>query len=336
MYRYMINYCTRLDIPKAVFDIGYQDRLMFVGSCFAEQIGTRMKEHGWDACVNPFGVLYNPVSIAAAWRRLLRPDPFVEDDLLAYDGMVHSFMHHGSFSDCSAEAALTKMNSALSAAASYVSAMSCLVITFGTAYVYRLKSDGRTVANCHKLPAAYFDRSLLTVGQIIDEWSDLLEMLRAVNPSLKVIFTVSPIRHWKDGAHGNQISKSVLLLAEEALVEKYAGWTSYFPAYELMMDELRDYRFYADDMLHPSKQAIGYIWERFCDVYMDTGAKEALKEVEAIHRDLHHKPFNPVSDAYKRFLLQILTKIRCLQQKNPYICIENEEKEIAGRLQNLI
>ena len=331
----MINYCTYVEIPKSEFAISYNDRWMFSGSCFADQIGVKMREHGWDASVNPFGVVYNPLSVAAGCRRLLHPEPFVEADLFEYDGMVHSFMHHGQFSGQSTAAVLTKINDELSVASSYIPAMSYLVITFGTAYVYRLKSDGRTVANCHKLPAAQFERSLVTVAQIVDEWSSLLDSFFSVNDSLKVIFTVSPIRHWKDGAHLNQISKSSLLLAVHTLTEKYADRTSYFPAYELMMDELRDYRFYAEDLLHPSKVAIDYIWERFCDVYLDTETKEVKKEFEAILRDLHHRPFRATSDAYKQFLMHLLSKLKLLKAKNPYICTAKQEREIADRLQEL-
>ena len=331
----MINYCTRIDIPKSVFDIGYQDRLMFIGSCFADQTGLKMVEHGWDACVNPFGVLYNPLSVATGCYRLLKPEPFVDSDLFEYNRLFHSFMHHGQFSGQSVEATLAKMNDSLAEAASYFSTMSCLVITFGTAYVYRLKSDGRTVANCHKLPAAYFDRELLTVDRIVGEWSVLLETIRSVNTSLKVIFTVSPIRHWKEGAHGNQISKSILLLAEQTLVEKYPRLTSYFPSYELMMDELRDYRFYADDLLHPSKVAVDYIWERFCEAYLGNDVIDDLKEFEAIHRDIHHRPYHPSSASYKHFLMQTLLKIKRLKAKNSYICTSKQEKEIIDRLQEL-
>ena len=328
----MINYCTLVEIPKPVFEISYKDRLMFLGSCFAEQMGSKMKEHGWDANINPFGVLYNPLSVASACRRILNPVPFVEGDLFEHNGMMHSFMHQEHFSNQSAEAALAKINETLSVAASYLPTLSCLVVTFGTSYIYRLKSDGRLVANCHKLPAAYFDRERLTVDQIVEEWSVLLEELKTDNSALRVIFTVSPIRHWKDGAHGNQISKAILLLAEQALTEKYAGWTSYFPAYELMMDELRDYRFYADDLLHPSKVAVDYIRERFCDVYLDTPTKMDLKEVEAILCDANHRPFNPSSESNKRFLMKILDKIKRLQSKNPYICLAKTEKEITERL----
>jgi hypothetical protein len=294
-----------------------------------------MKEHGWDACVNPFGVLYNPSSITAGCERLLQPEPFTENDLFEYDGMFHSFQHHSRFSGGSATEAIAKMNHALSDAASYLSVVSFIVITFGTAFVYRLKSDGRTVANCHKLPASHFDRRMLTVSQIVDEWSVLLEKIRSANASLRVIFTVSPIRHWKDGAHANQISKCVLLLAEQALTEQFNGWTTYFPAYELMMDELRDYRFYADDMLHPSAVAMDYIWERFSETYMDEGVKADDKEAEAIRRNLQHRPFNPSSETCMQFLQQTLTKLKRLQEKNPYLCMAKEEKEIVDRMTKL-
>ena len=332
----MIYYCTRVDIPKSSFEISYRDRLMFLGSCFAEQMGMRMKEHGWAACVNPFGVLYNPLSVASGCKRLLEPKPFIESDLFEHNGIFHSFMHHGKFSGQSAADVLMEINRSQNVAADCFCKIACLVITFGTASVFRLKSDGRTVANCHKLPADRFESALLAVDQIVDEWSSLLDNLFIINPSVKVIFTVSPVRHWKDGAHGNQVSKSVLLLAQHALAGKYAGRIFYFPAYELMMDELRDYRFYADDLLHPSKVATDYIWERFCDTYLDTGAKDDLKAVEAIHLDVSHRPFYPSTDMHKQFLLQTLNKIKRLQKKNPYICMSKEESEIAIRLQELV
>ena len=329
----MIDYCTYVDIPGSAFDITYKDRLMFLGSCFADNIGLKMTEYRFGACVNPFGVLYNPLSVASACRRLSDPDPFVCDDLFCYDGMYHSFMHHGKFSDVSAVSGLDKINKSLNFAAEHFCNASFLVITFGTAYVYYLKDSEQVVANCHKLPAAQFDRKLLTVDRIVDEWSILLEYIWSKNPSLKVIFTVSPIRHWKDGAHLNQVSKSTLLLAEQSLVEKYPDMVSYFPAYELMMDELRDYRFYADDMLHPSKIAVDYIWERFYGVYMDVSTKEILKDVDKINKALNHRPLNTSTDAYQQFLMQTLLKIRQLREKCSYICLSEEEKEIANKLQ---
>ena len=356
----MIDYCTFIDIKKSDFDVTYKNRLMFIGSCFADNIGGKMSEYKFNVDVNPFGVLYNPLSVASACMRMLKPDLFVESDLFSYNGMYHSFMHHGKFSDVSADNCLTEINKSLKSAAENFRDISFLAITFGTAYVYHLKEqctthnaqrtmgtvipseekicpdmyDGPVVANCHKLPAALFERELLTVVKIVDVWSALLEEVWSVNPSLKVIFTVSPIRHFKDGAHFNQISKATLLLAQQQLVDKYTGRISYFPAYELMMDELRDYRFYADDMLHPSKIAVDYIHERFCDTYMCPETKATMKEVGEICRALSHIPLNPSSDAYKQFLMQTLLKIKRLQEKFPYLCLSEEEKEIEGKLQN--
>ena len=345
----MIDYCTYLDIPKSVFDITYKKRMMFIGSCFADSIGEKMRENKFNVDVNPFGVLYNPFSAASVCKYLLKPENFIEEDLFFYNDMYHSFMHHGKFSDATAVGCLSKVNGSLKRAAENFRKISYLVITFGTAYIYRLKKRekasqiesgyterhlGQVVANCHKLPAAQFDRELLTVDMIVNEWSSLIENILSVNPSLKLIFTVSPIRHLKDGAHLNQISKATLLLAVQQLMDKYTGLISYFPAYELMMDELRDYRFYADDMLHPSKIAIDYIWERFCDTYMDTEEKSLMKELESINRAINHRPFNISSDAHKHFLMQTMLKIKLIQKKYPYLCLSEEEKEIASKQQN--
>jgi hypothetical protein len=330
----MISYCTYIKIPESPFKIAYGDSILFIGSCFAGNMGDKMSEYRFNVDVNPFGVLYNPLSVSSACRLLLNPKPFTEDDLFFYDGMYHSFAHHGRFSDVSAGKCLSGINESLSRAAAYLRKTSRLIVTFGTAYVYRQKSGGAVVANCHKLPESDFIRERLSVDEVTNEWSVLLNELWRGNPSLKVIFTVSPVRHWKDGAHLNQISKSTLLLAEQALAEQYPGQVLYFPAYELMMDELRDYRFYAEDMIHPSSQAIRYIWERFCDTCMDGETLSYMKEIDEINKRLNHKSLTGNKKAYKQFLMQTLLKIRQLRNKNPYICISKEENEVKDRLEN--
>ncbi|MDR1380641.1 MAG: GSCFA domain-containing protein [Tannerella sp.] len=329
-----MNYCTYVKIPEAPFGISYRDNILSVGSCFADNMGGRMSECGFNVAVNPFGVLYNPLSVASACRRMLNPVPFTEDDLFFHNGLYHSFAHHGRFSDVSAGKCLSGINGALEHAAMHLRLSSRLTVTFGTAYAYRHKSGAFAVANCHKLPETDFVRERLTVNRIADEWSALLNELWRANPLLKVIFTVSPVRHGKDGAHLNQVSKSTLLLAEQALTEQFPGRTAYFPAYELMMDELRDYRFYAEDMIHPSPPAIDYIWERFCDTYMDRETLSCMRDVAAIRKNLNHKPMTPDREACKRFLMQTLLKIRQLRDKNPYICISTDEKEVEKRLEN--
>lgn len=207
-----------------------------------------------------------------------------------------------------------------------------MVITLGTAYVYRLKTTGEVVANCHKLPEKMFDRSMLSVEEIVSEWKGLLLSLWEQCPEMKLVFTVSPIRHIKDGAHGNQLSKATLLLSADALQKSFPERIAYFPAYEIMMDELRDYRFYADDMLHPSAFAVDYIWQRFTESYLSDEAKTFLKEWDEIRRAINHRPLHPESKAYKDFLSQTLLKMERLSGKFPSFDCTEEMEIIQSKL----
>lgn len=327
----MILY-TKIDIPRSAIRFAYEHRTMFFGSCFAESIGRRLSDSLFCTEINPFGTLYNPASVAMTIERLIDGTPFTSDDLLQYEGLYHSFFHHSSFSSTSADECLHQINERLQQASAMLSSADRIIITFGTAYVYRLKKTGQVAANCHKLPEKYFERTRLSVEEIVSLWEPLIAKLQKEHPSLQWLFTVSPIRHWRDGAHANQLSKATLHLAVEALQEHFPEQTAYFPAYELMMDELRDYRFYADDMCHPSPTAIQYIWERFVEVCMDEPTRRLLKEAEEIRRALHHRPFNPHSEAYRRFLTQTLLKIDRFNEKMPYLCFKQERKDIE-RLQ---
>ena len=201
----MINYCTYIDMPASPFKFTYQDRILLVGSCFAENMGDKMLEYKFNVEVNPFGILYNPLSVAAACRRMLHPEAYTEEDLFFHDGRYHSFAHHGRFSDVSPGKCLSGINASLERAAALLRRSACLIVTFGTAFVYRQKGSAAVAANCHKLPESAFTRERLSVGEITAEWSALTEALRQANPSLKIILTVSPVRHRKDGAHLNQV-----------------------------------------------------------------------------------------------------------------------------------
>ncbi len=207
-----------------------------------------------------------------------------------------------------------------------------LIITWGTSWVYRLKETGAIVGNCHKLPERNFVRQRLSVPDIVDDWKALLGELLHINPELKVLFTVSPIRHWKDGAHGNQLSKATLLLAIDELNQLFPEETAYFPSYEIMMDELRDYRFYADDMLHPSAQAIEYIWEQFVAHLVDAESQAVLKSCQEIQKAIAHKPFNPESEAYRQFILQTLLKIDRLNEKMTFFDYTKERNILKSKL----
>lgn len=325
---------TRVASPKASFDFSYTDPILLLGSCFAENIGRRLEENKFKVELNPFGTLYNPASVASAIRLLIRPERYTADDLFERDGVYHSFSHHSRFSSVSPEETLTQINDRLERAAEQLRHTTRLVITFGSAYVYRLKTDGRVVANCHKLPDELFERERLTVEEIVEEWRALLYSLWEHNAKIKLLFTVSPIRHWKDGAHGNQLSKATLLLAVDRLQQLFPEQITYFPAYEIMMDELRDYRFYAEDMLHPSSQAIDYIWERFAADRLSDEAKSILKEWKEIQKAINHKPFQPESETYKRFINQTLLKMEQLHQKFPYFDLRNEELALQARIMN--
>ena len=312
-----MNFITPIQIPPSTIRIGYEHRTMIFGSCFAEAIGQRLSDLLFPVDLNPFGILYNPDSIAAAIRRLMDGNLFTADELTRYDDLYHSLLHHGSFSAPTADECLERINARLSAGAEFLAAADRIIVTFGTSYVYRWKGTGLVVGNCHKMPDDYFRRERLSVDEIADTWLPLMDCIHRQRPTLKWIFTVSPVRHLRDGAHENNLSKSVLHLIIEKLISLYPTIANYFPAYELMMDELRDYRFYAEDMCHPSPVAIHYISDRFESTYMDAKTRAWLRRAEALHRDLQHRPIHPDSEAHRRFLVQTKLKLKQLRAELP-------------------
>ena len=321
-----MNFFTHIAISRPPCRFSYADRFLLLGSCFAQNMAGYMKENRFDMDVNPFGTLYNPASISRALRILLEGKTFSSSDLFRYGERWYSWMHQGSFSGMSEAECLETINPRLIHAEERLGGLSCLIITWGTAYIYCLRSTGEVVSNCHKVAGREFMRERLSVEDIVADWGELLGLLVNRCPSLQqIILSVSPIRHWKDGAHGNQLSKATLLLAAEQLEQKYPGLVQYFPAYEIMMDELRDYRFYADDMIHPAPLAIRHIWQRFADSWLKNESQELLKEWEAIKKALEHKPFHPESEAYRRFINQTLLKIERINQKFPFFDIAKEK-----------
>ena len=306
---------TEIQIPSFDFKISHQDKIMMMGSCFAENIAEKMQSTGFYIYTNPFGILYNPASISRNIQTIVYSQKYAVSHLFEYQGLYHSFDHHGKFSGSSPANCVDKINKEVEDAKNYLKTASVLVITFGTAFVYTLKSTGAIVANCHKLPEKTFNRKRLSVSEIVEDWKVLIHLLQQYNPELKIVFTVSPIRHWKDGAHENQLSKSTLLLAINELITQYAH-CYYFPSYEIMMDELRDYRFYADDMLHPSDLAIEYIWEKFSHAFFEKKTLELINEWMKIKQALEHKPFNRDSEQYKSFLAQTQLKLKEFLSKN--------------------
>ena len=295
-------------------------------------MGSLLADAKFHPDINPFGVLYNPLSISAALREVVAGKVYKEENLFFFRECWHSPMHHGFFSASTQEETLQHINVRLQQARKAMQQLDWLMLTFGTAYVYEQKETGKVVANCHKLPESNFNRRLLLVDEIVDEYTSLITSLAARNPNLKILFTVSPIRHIRDGMHANQLSKSTLLLAIDRLQQFFPQHVFYFPSYEIVLDELRDYRFYADDMLHPSPLAVRYLWERFSETFFSADTKQIMAEVEDIRRDLAHKPFHPASEAYQRFLGQIVLKIERLIGKYPYLDFQKETELCHMRL----
>ena len=326
-----MNFRTEVELPVGAYEICHADKLMLWGSCFTNSIGALLSDGKFVCDINPFGVLYNPMSIAAGMQQLLERYRYGEKDLLHENGMWFSLMHHSAYSFPEKSSCLDAINTRLNAGADFLERADWLLITWGTARIYEWKADGRIVGNCHKLPERLFTRRLLSAEEIVETYRRLLQKLRECNPNLQVLFTISPIRHMRDGMHGNQISKAVLLLAADRLCETLP-YCHYFPAYEIMMDELRDYRFYADDMLHPAPLAVNYIWECFKKTCFTKNTIRILQELSEVKKALEHRPFNPESEAYKTFLRQILLKIRGLKEKFPYLDVQKEETLCQVRL----
>jgi hypothetical protein len=287
----------------------------------------------WRTEVNPFGVLYNPLSIAEALTSLLDYRPLTEDELTLFpDGGWNTWLHHSSYSLPERAEALAHINTRMERAAQILDEADTLIITLGTAWVYRLREDGRVVGNCHKVPERMFTRQRLTVEEIVDAYDALLERVWNANPKLRILFTVSPVRHLKDGLHGNQLSKATLLLAVDELCTKYQERIQYFPAYEIVMDELRDYRFYAEDMAHPSLQAVDYVWEQFVEHCVDAGAQQFMQQWEKVVRALEHRPFNAESEQYQQFIHQNLSKIKELKERYPYLEVQGEVERFESQI----
>lgn len=315
---------TTIPIDHSQFRITYDDPVLFIGSCFATSIGAQMAMGHMPVLINPAGTVFNPVSVCNTLDTITSGKEFTGDDLYFYNGNWLSFYHYSDFTSDDKLQVLDRINRKTIEASGFLKKAGFLFITFGTARVYKLRESDLIVSNCHKIPAGRFIPQLLTPDEIVSLWNAELDKLNSLFPGLKIIFTISPVRHWKDGAHGNQVSKSILFIAVEELL-KHKVSPQYFPAYELVMDDLRDYRFYDEDMLHPSAQAINYIWDAFADCYLDNKTLNIWKEVSKLTRAFNHH-FNTGSAAGKKdFAVRMLRLISELKVKLPAIDFSKEE-----------
>ncbi|GIV32234.1 MAG: hypothetical protein KatS3mg030_536 [Saprospiraceae bacterium] len=325
----MDRFRTTLTVPPAPFRIDHHTPVSCIGSCFAEEIGKRMQRLKFPVALNPMGILYNPVSVANCLERLLDPRPYELADLVAHDGLWHSFDHHGSFSHPDPTIALGRIDEALSHASVFLKKSRRLILTFGTAHVFKLKDSGRVVANCHKMPASMFSRVRLEVEEVVAALEPVFTRLFESLPDLEIIGTVSPVRYLRDGLVESNLSKATLLLALERLRRLFPR-LHYFPAYELLIDDLRDYRFYAEDMSHPAPAAIQYIWEHFLLSHCDAPTIGLCRELENLRRAMEHRPLHPGSEAHRQFLARQAEKCRQLAAAHPELDFSEELKFFEG------
>ena len=295
-----MNWQTKVEITPLKDKISYNDMILFMGSCFAGEVGAQMKDLRFTVLVNPFGVMFNPASVALSLERLDSCNCFVEEDILKAGELYKSFYHGSEFAWASKEEFLKSNNEILKSASLHFHSSSRVIITLGSSWIYKDKTTKQVVSNCHKFPASNFERVILSTEESANLLSPLIEKYK----DKQWILTVSPVRHLRDGAHINQLSKSRLLLAADLLAESFSNVT-YFPAYELFMDELRDYRFYASDMVHPSASAVKYVWDRFKEFAVDAKCEPKIKIVDALNQMRNHRPLFPESKDYKEFLNKI-------------------------------
>jgi hypothetical protein len=314
-----MKFTTAVPIHKSKFPIDYQSKILSFGSCFAENMAFKFDYFKFQNSCNPFGILFHPIAIENCISRSVNLELFEEKELFFNNERWHNFDVHSDLSNLNKESLLREINHLLIATNNQIVEASHIIITYGTSWVYRNKHTNKLVANCHKVPQNQFDKELLSVPTIEESIQNTINLIEKINPNCTIIFTVSPVRHIKDGFVENQRSKANLIAAIHSNLALQNNAKEYFPSYEIMMDELRDYRFYADDLLHPNQMAIDYIWGQFVTSSVDEGAFTTMNKIESIQRDLSHRPFNPESESHQKFQTQLENKINKIKSKFPFI-----------------
>ena len=314
-----MNFTTKIPITQNANPIDYNSKIVSFGSCFAENMGDKLLYYKFQTQVNPFGIIFNPFSIEKLIERVVLQRYFTKDDIFFFNERWHCYEVHSELSDADAEVVLSKLNRILSDTQKQLQQATHIIITYGTSWVYRHIETNGIVANCHKVPQKQFSKELLSIDSIQKSIQNTVSLIATLNPKCNFIFTVSPVRHLKDGFVENQVSKAHLIAAIYATTNTKQQTLNYFPSYEIMMDELRDYRFYADDMMHPSPMAIDYIWERFAATQIAASAITTMELVQTIQKGLAHRPFNPNSKSHQKFEANLKEKIATLEAQYSFM-----------------
>lgn len=307
-----MKFRTEVEIDPFPFSLNHKSQVVLMGSCFTSNIGNMLNYSGFQTLSNPFGITFNPVSLANQLTQIIDEKEFGQKDLHEFQNQYLSFEHHSSFNHQSFEVVLSAINSKISEANTWLKNTDFLFISLGSAWVWERKETGLVVNNCHKIPAKEFDKKLLTLSEINGALEKIMVALNQFVPKLKVVFTLSPVRHWRHGAVENTQSKSLLHSAIQDIVSRSKS-AHYFPSFEIMMDDLRDYRFYADDMLHPSAKAVEYIWEKFGDGFFSTETKKAIDLVNKVRAMQNHRVKSEDEESLGKFNLKLLSRIQELK-----------------------
>ncbi len=318
-----MNFLTHIDIKALPMPITYQHKIMLMGSCFTEHIGNNLQELKFHTLQNPNGILFEPMSVCRSLVSYIQHKKYKEDDLFEHNELWQSWDHHSRFSSPEKQTALALINQSQQAAHDFIKQADWLIITLGSSFVYKLKDEQRYVANCHKAPAQWFDKYLLPIDEQIATLDNTMHQLFHANPKLKIIFTISPVRHLRDGVVENNRSKARLLETVHHLVNKFDR-LFYFPAYELVIDVLRDYRFYDIDLAHPNYAATQFVMEKFTDYAFREPTLELMKEIRQIVTAKNHKPFHPDSKQHQQFLKQHLEKTMAIAEAHPQLDLSEE------------
>jgi hypothetical protein len=317
-----MNFTTKIPIQKYEHAITYDSKIMLLGSCFAESMGKKFEYFKFNTTTNPFGILFNPIALAKIVERSVQKEYFTENDIFFHNELWHCFEAHSELSHSDKNTLLTALNELIDATHQQLTEATHLIITFGTAWVYRNIETNEVVANCHKVPQKQFSKELLSPEIIAQSIESILFTISVLNPNCNCIFTVSPVRHLKDGAVENNLSKAHLIAALHKTITHYSSPINYFPSYEIMMDELRDYRFYAEDLLHPNQTAIDYIWIQFFENYISESEFGLMNEICTIQKGLKHRPFHADTTQHQQFLIDLKTKMTTVQNKLPFISFD--------------
>ncbi|MHC0442980.1 GSCFA domain-containing protein [Flavobacterium sp. 3-210] len=314
-----MQFRTQIPISKSKNPIDYSSKVLSIGSCFAENIAEKFDYFKFQNETNPFGIIFNPVSIEKLFRRVCELDFYQEKDVFFHNERWHSYEVHSDLSNSDRQELLETLNKAITEANKQLKQASHIIITYGTSWIYRNLESEEIVANCHKVPQKQFSKELLSAEIIQKSIQNTIDLIQTLNPNINFIFTISPVRHIKDGFIENQLSKSHLFTALHQTFDFRLSTFDYFPSYEIMMDELRDYRFYTEDMLHPNQIAIDYIWKLFSENYITEESISVMQEVDEIQKSLRHRSFNPESEQHQKFLAKLQQKINLLGEKLPQI-----------------